>query len=47
LAVHFDDGSIHRFQAAGAVSGHWQSAGHRQSLTINGAALADALQEIF
>jgi hypothetical protein len=47
LAVHFEDGSIHRFQAVGAVSGHWQSAGHRQSLTINGAALADALQEIF
>ncbi|MBX5239508.1 hypothetical protein [Rhizobium sp. NLR22b] len=47
LAVHFEDGSIHRFLAVGAVSGHWQSAGHRQSITINGAALADALQEIF
>lgn len=47
LAVHFEDGLIHRFQAVGAVSGHWQSAGHRQSLTINGAAFADAMQEIF
>ncbi|MBY5349577.1 hypothetical protein [Rhizobium leguminosarum] len=47
LAVHFEDGSTHRFQSMGAVSGHWQSTGHRKSLTINGAALADALQEIF
>ncbi|MBB2794422.1 UNVERIFIED_ORG: hypothetical protein GGD58_003292 [Rhizobium pisi] len=47
LAVHFEDGSTYRFQFAGAVSGHWQTTGHRQSLTINGAALADALQEIF
>ncbi|RFB95298.1 hypothetical protein B5K11_10160 [Rhizobium leguminosarum bv. trifolii] len=47
LSVRFEDVSTHRFQAIGAVSGHWQSCGHRQSLTINGAALADALQEIF
>ncbi|MBB2753348.1 UNVERIFIED_ORG: hypothetical protein GGI57_004070 [Rhizobium aethiopicum] len=47
LAVQFEDGSIHRFQAVGAIAGHWQSNGHRQSLTVNGAALADALQEIF
>lgn len=47
LAIHFEDGSIHRFQSVGVVYGHWQSAGHRQSVTINGAAFADALQEIF
>ncbi|MDR9782285.1 hypothetical protein [Rhizobium redzepovicii] len=47
LAVQFEDSSIHRFQAVGAIAGHWQSSGHRQSLTINGAALADALQEVF
>ncbi|MBY5831216.1 hypothetical protein HFN47_19010 [Rhizobium leguminosarum] len=47
LAVHFEDGSVHRFQSVGAVSGHWQSTGHRKSLTINGAALADAMKEIF
>jgi hypothetical protein len=47
LVIQFEDGSLRRFQAVGAVSGHWQSAGHRQSLTINGAALADALQDIF
>ncbi|WP_141514330.1 hypothetical protein [Rhizobium sp. M1] len=47
LAVHFEDGSIYRLQAVGAVPGHWQAAGHRQSLTINGAAFADALREVF
>ncbi|MBX4989559.1 hypothetical protein [Rhizobium lentis] len=47
LAIHFEDGSTYRFQGVGALSGHWQSTGHRQSLTINGAALADALQEVF
>ncbi|MBX4993850.1 hypothetical protein ABID08_006540 [Rhizobium binae] len=47
LAVHFEVGSIHRFQAVGALPDHWQASGHRQSLTINGAAFADAIREIF
>ncbi|MDK4730337.1 hypothetical protein [Rhizobium phaseoli] len=47
LAVHFEDGSTSRFQPVGALPDHWQASGHRQSLTISGAALADALGEIF
>lgn len=35
------------FQPVGSLSGHWQSAGHRRAVTINGAALADALLELF
>lgn len=47
LAVHYEDGSIERFQQQGALPGHWQSTGHRTSTTINGAALANALKDLF
>ncbi|MBP1848494.1 hypothetical protein J2046_006790 [Rhizobium petrolearium] len=47
FAVHFDGGETQRFQPIGSVAGHWQAAGHRTSTAINGAALADALKELF
>jgi hypothetical protein len=41
------DGAVTRFVAPGALASHWQSGGHRRSATINGAALVDALRELF
>ncbi|WP_147293983.1 hypothetical protein [Ciceribacter selenitireducens] len=43
----FEDGTAHRFQSVGTLSGHWQMLGHRRATTINGAALADAIIELF
>lgn len=43
----FEDGTAHRFQPVGTLSGHWQTLGHRRATTINGAAFADAIIELF
>lgn len=43
----FEDGTAHRFQPVGTLSGHWQMLGHRRATTINGAAFADAIIELF
>lgn len=47
FAIHFEDGSVQRYQPLGTLPNHWQSAGHRTSTTINGATLADALSSLF
>lgn len=46
IAIH-RDGAVTRFVTPGALASHWQSGGHRRSATINGAALVDALRELF
>jgi hypothetical protein len=47
VAIHFAGGGIHRFLKLGALPGHWQSSGHRKSIVINGAALADVIKDLF
>jgi len=47
VAIHFDGGGLHRFLKVGALPGHWQSSGHRKSIVINGAALADVIKDLF
>ncbi|MGO4619950.1 hypothetical protein [Ensifer sp. 2TAB8] len=46
-AVRWHDGSISRFRELGALAAVWGAGGHRRSTTINMAALADAIQEVF
>jgi hypothetical protein len=46
IALHETSG-VKRWQLVSAHSGHWQAAGYRSSTTINGAALVDALQDLF
>lgn len=46
ITIHAANGTK-RFQPVGSVSGHWESKGHRRAVTISGAALADALVELF
>ncbi|AEH77526.1 hypothetical protein SM11_chr0243 [Sinorhizobium meliloti SM11] len=47
LTVHWHDGSLERYRELGALASHWGGAGHRRSITINVAALADAIQDAF
>lgn len=47
VTVHFDGGGLHRFLKLGALPGHWQASGHRKSIVINGAALADVIGDLF
>lgn len=47
VTVHFDGGGLHRFLKHGALPGHWQSSGHRKSIVISGAALADVMGDLF
>lgn len=47
MAVHQPDGSVSRFVEPGALASNWQHAGHRRSTVINGAAFADAINELF
>ena len=47
LAIHWPDGSVQRFREIGALASHWGNGGHRKSITINGAALADAFGSLF
>ncbi|KQZ99570.1 hypothetical protein ASD64_14660 [Mesorhizobium sp. Root157] len=46
IAIH-STGSASRFREIGALASHWAETGHRKSTTINGAALVDALRELF
>lgn len=46
VALHVPEG-VRRFVTAGAPAATWQAGGHRKSTTINGAALIDALRELF
>ncbi|RLP22177.1 hypothetical protein [Mesorhizobium sp. YM1C-6-2] len=46
IAIHSAAGTK-RWQPVGSLPNHWQSTGHRRSTTINGAALVDALKELF
>jgi hypothetical protein len=41
------DGTAHRYQPVGSLPDHWQGGRHRRAVTINGAALSDAVQNIF
>lgn len=41
------DGKQHRFVMLGTNAAHWQAKGHRKSTTLNGAALVDAIRELF
>ncbi|MDA9409985.1 hypothetical protein [Bradyrhizobium sp. CCBAU 45384] len=47
LAIHMPGGDVQRFCEAGQAASHWQSGGHHRSTTLNVAAIADALDEIF
>ncbi|CAN7459357.1 hypothetical protein [Mesorhizobium sp. LjNodule214] len=47
LAVRQPDGAISRFVEQGANPGHWQQSGNRRSTVINGAAFADAINDLF
>lgn len=46
IALHEATG-VKRWQPPGSLPNHWQASGHRRSTTINGAALVDALKELF
>ena len=46
IAIHTGT-AVRRFVPAGTLATHWRDAGHRRSVTINGAALVDALRELF
>lgn len=47
LAIHWPDGSVQRFREMGALASHWGDGAHRKSITVNGAALADAFEFLF
>jgi hypothetical protein len=47
VAIHKPDGGVHRFCEVGKAATHWHSNAHHKSITINVAALADALDELF
>lgn len=47
IALHFSDGTARRFVAPGADASSWQARGYRRSTTINGAAFADAIADLF
>lgn len=47
VAMHYSDGNIRRLVSPGADPNRWQARGHRRSTTINGAAFADAINELF
>jgi hypothetical protein len=47
VAIHKPDGSVGRFSQPGVQCAYWQSNGHHKSITINVAAIADALDELF
>ncbi|MCS3895575.1 hypothetical protein M2171_004708 [Bradyrhizobium japonicum USDA 38] len=47
VAIHKPDGSVSRFSQPGAHCAHWQSNGHHKSITLNVAAIADALDDLF
>ncbi|MGY3358463.1 hypothetical protein ACVWZK_005126 [Bradyrhizobium sp. GM0.4] len=47
VAIHKPDGTVERFCEIGQDASHWQSNGHNKSTTLNVAAIADALDELF
>ncbi|BBD37539.1 hypothetical protein Amn_24190 [Aminobacter sp. Y103A] len=46
ISIHTPDG-IRRFVPVGSNASHWQASGHRKSTTLNGAALVEAIRELF
>lgn len=46
IAIATPEG-VRRFVPVGANAAHWGSSGHRRSTAINGAALCDAIRELF
>lgn len=46
IAIH-EAGKTYRFQPVGSLSGHWQDGKHRRAVTINGAALVEAIRDLF
>ncbi|MBZ9904789.1 hypothetical protein LB557_02045 [Mesorhizobium sp. BR115XR7A] len=46
IAIH-SDGTVRRFVLPGFDPNHWQHSGHRRSTTINVAAFADVITELF
>ena len=47
LAVHWADGSVHRYQPVGSLAGHWGAATHRRAITVTGVAFRDAVRATF
>jgi hypothetical protein len=47
VAIHKPDGDVQRFCQVGEAASRWQSNAHHKSITLNVAALADALDELF
>lgn len=47
FCLHYPNGDIQRYRPAGTLPSHWGAYGHRQSMTVNGAAFADVFKEIF
>jgi hypothetical protein len=47
VAIHSPDGGVQRFCEVGKAATHWQSNAHHKSTTINAAALADVITELF
>ncbi|MCZ8547638.1 hypothetical protein OOJ09_25920 [Mesorhizobium qingshengii] len=47
VAIHQPDGTINRFVEPGALASNWQHTGHRRSTAVNGAAFADAINDLF
>ncbi|MBB4427987.1 hypothetical protein GGD66_006573 [Bradyrhizobium sp. CIR48] len=47
IAIHHPNGRIDRFCMTGQDASHWSKRGHNKSTTLNVAAIADALDEIF
>ncbi|MGY4332970.1 hypothetical protein ACVWWG_007387 [Bradyrhizobium sp. LB7.2] len=47
LAIHKPNGQAVRFCVPGKGTTHWPSHGHHKSVTLNVAAIADALDDIF
>lgn len=47
VAIHKPNGGVSRFVEAGADPAHWECRGHHKSTTLNAAAVADAMDDIF
>lgn len=47
ISINKADGTVARFCEVGALSEHWQAEGHHRSVTIDVAALANAMNELF
>lgn len=47
IVIFFEDGTVQRFRELGSLGSHWGTGGHRKSITVNGAALCDAILSLF